>query len=186
MEKNETIFDPKSSIALKQWLNGNRIYNGNSTKNFTFGPSTIEGQPHFSLELNKISKWFTNSSHALQSWDSFEDTYYDDEYRMNVITRLIIVTFILLIIVGVREWFIVLIVGLFLLLILWYTLIPSVKGSIYSQKTTDNIQYLRCQHPANYVYKNSEEDFSLYHYLPKAYIKEESLYRLLPNNYKPL
>jgi len=192
MGKNETIFDPKSSTVLKQWLDGNRIYHKKTCKNFRFGPNTVEGQKHFSLELNKISEWFTNPSNALQSWDSFKDTYYDDEYRMNTVTRLIIVAFILLVIVGVRKWWIVLIVGLFLILILWCTLIPSVQGSTQS-KMVPKVQYLRCQPPVNNSHRhrrdkeeNVTNDFSLYQYIPKTYIEKGSAYRLLPKNGKCL
>lgn len=181
MGKNENFFDPKSATVLKRWLDGNKIYTPNKVKNFRFGPGTLEGQQHFTLDFDKIGQWFTDPSRILTSWDAFEHTSYDDEYRINTVTRLIIVAFVLLIVVGVREWWIVLIVGLFLILILWSTLIPSTQGSIHSKKPP-KIQYLRCHNTKPLDKSPTRRDsFSLFRPLEKS---RRSSYQLLPKNHK--
>ena len=178
MGKNEPLFDPKSATILEKWLDGNRIYTQDKPKNFKFGPGTAEGQQHFTLNLHKTRNWFTNPSDALGCWDSFSGTSFADESRMNTITRLIIVAFVLLIIVGVREWTIVLIVGLFLILILWYTLIPTVTGSIHTKKAP-KVQYLRCHASKHRRHgKRSKPSFSLFH------TTNVNTYHLLPKNHK--
>ena len=132
----EAFFDPKASCVLEKWLDGNRIYVHEKPRtDFRFGPGTAEGAQHFTFDLRKMEEWFKNPSQLLGRWDGFEDTSYSDESRMNTITRLIIVALVLLVIVGVSGWVPVLIVGFFLLLILWYTLIPSVHGAIRCKKT---------------------------------------------------
>lgn len=147
MSKNQTYLNPKSANVLEKWLDGNKIYNTNHFRNFQFGPET-SGQRHLTLDFDKMGNWVINPSKFLETWDSFEETMYDDEYRMNTVTRSVIVVFTLLILAGVRNWIIVLIVGLFVILILWYTLIPSSQGSMDCKKPHNpKIQYLRCQKP---------------------------------------
>jgi len=152
MSKNQTqtqtYLNPKSANVLKKWLDGNKLYNTNHVRNFQFGPETSVGQRHLTLDFDKMGNWIIDPSKFLETWDSFEETMYDDEYRMNTVTRSVIVVFTLLILAGVRNWIIVLIVGLFMILILWYTLIPSSQGSMDCKKPHNpKIQYLRCQKP---------------------------------------
>jgi len=183
MSKNRTYLNPKSATVLEKWLDGNKIYNPNQVKSFRFGPETPEGQRHFTLDFGKMGDWFINPSKILESWDSFGETSYDDEYRMNTVTRLVIVAFVLLIVVGVRNWIMVLIVGLFLILILWYTLIPSTQGSVRCKKPP-KIQYLRCRTPKS-LNKNvkPKDSYTLFRPLENS---PRGAYTLRPKNHKPI
>jgi len=124
--------NPKSSDVLKRWLDGNQIYRIEKKENFTFGPS-IRSQ-HFTLDIHRFQDWFTNASTFIGRWDCFQDTEFADEKRLNTVSRLIVVAFVLLIIVGLREWLTALIGIALLLLVLWFTMIPTTLGATKSKK----------------------------------------------------
>lgn len=124
--------NPKSSDVLKRWLDGNQIYRLEKKEDFTFGPS-LRSQ-HFTLDSHRFRDWFTDASTFIGRWDCFQETEFPDEKRLNTIARLIVVAFVLLVLVGLEDWLSALIGVAVVVLILWFTMIPTTQGATECKK----------------------------------------------------
>lgn len=129
---NETDFVPVSSGTLEKWIDGNRIFM-KEEECPAFGPR-LQPYTHFTFDINAFESYFGDCGGVLGKWDCFQNSDDPEEMRYNTITRLVIVIFILLVVVGVREWLTSLIVGALLIVVLWFTTISTGYGGIDSVK----------------------------------------------------
>ena len=118
-----------SSGVLERWIDGNRVFINERETQARFGPN-LKGN-HF---LFDIERYFGDCHEILGKWDCFENGDDPEEMRYNTITRLVIVAFVLLIIVSVREWLIAFVVAVVLIVLLWFTTIPTISQSTKTLK----------------------------------------------------
>nr|QBK92166.1 MAG: hypothetical protein LCPAC304_05130 [Pithovirus LCPAC304] len=122
---------PKSSDVLKRWLDGNQLCR--VKKKPHFGPSA---SPHLALHIENCHSVFQDPWRFLKGWDCFQQPHFGEETRINTIARLIIVAFVLLVLVGNYERLGILALGgvFVLILVLWFTMIPTTRECIHSKK----------------------------------------------------
>ena len=139
------ILDPR--FRKKRDTDYSKPPRGNAEVQSRAIPFTPSINPLYPIcDVQKIKTWFEDPLQLLRCWDCFPNTGMSDEERFNTITRLVIVVAVLLLIVGIGHWWIFLILGIILILILWFTVIPTTLGSANGLcQKTENVEYLRCR-----------------------------------------
>lgn len=119
--------NPKCADVLNKWVDGNQIYH--VKKDFR----GLRPPYHKKTTTNK--EWYKHPYEWLKRWDCFPSQNFNEEKQANIISRSIIVVFVLLLLVGsmCESLAILAIAGAFIvILLIWYTIIPTTKDGIRS------------------------------------------------------
>lgn len=121
---------PKSAEVFSKWIDGNKIYR--HTNHNPFDGTKRKKQNQHSNVMRKC----TTPHKFIKRFDPFPHQHFNDEFRINMMSHLTVVVLVLLLVVGcVWNKGLVSIIGVVLvILVLWYTVIPSINSSINSRR----------------------------------------------------